>query len=174
MERGGWRPVGCPHGVTFGAAHGAGRFFCPHPLPKCVSPACGFGSAPAFPHTNPLKYARKQPRWMRCPLASPSEAKCHATTSPYAACLVGKICGPLCSTWGASLGEGKSRERVGKILCVLRPLWICVEVLMIFFLHMDSLPLWSTSYRTYISSTHEHRPQPPAPGFKAVSDPAMA
>ena len=32
---------------------------------------------------------------------------------PYAACFVGKVCGPLWSSLGASLGEGKSGVKVG-------------------------------------------------------------
>ena len=33
----------------------------------------------------------------------------------YVACFVGKVCGPLWSTWGAPLGEGKSGVKVGII-----------------------------------------------------------
>ena len=33
--------------------------------------------------------------------------------SPYAACFVGKVCGPLWSTWGAPLGGGKSGVKGG-------------------------------------------------------------
>ena len=31
----------------------------------------------------------------------------------FAACFVGKVCGPLWSTWRAPLGEGKSGVKVG-------------------------------------------------------------
>ena len=30
-------------------------------------------------------------------------------------CIVGKVCSPLCSTWGATLGKGKSGIKVGII-----------------------------------------------------------
>ena len=31
----------------------------------------------------------------------------------YATCFVGKVCGPLWSTWGAPLGEGKFGAKAG-------------------------------------------------------------
>ena len=40
-------------------------------------------------------------------------ATLNSANLPYAACFVGKVCGPLWSTWGASLGEGKSGFKVG-------------------------------------------------------------
>ena len=37
----------------------------------------------------------------------------NATIWTYATCLVEKVCGPLWSTWGAPMGEGKSRIKAG-------------------------------------------------------------
>ena len=39
----------------------------------------------------------------------------NSAISPDAACFVGKVCSQLWSTWGASLGEGKSGVIVGKV-----------------------------------------------------------
>ena len=37
----------------------------------------------------------------------------NSAISPFAACFVEKGCGPLWSTWGASLGEGKFGVKAG-------------------------------------------------------------
>ena len=39
----------------------------------------------------------------------------NSAISTHAACFIGKVCGPLWSTWGAPRGEGKSRVKVGLV-----------------------------------------------------------
>ena len=40
----------------------------------------------------------------------------------YETCFVGKVCGPLWSTWGAPLGEGKSGVKAGIVTTPPPPL----------------------------------------------------